>query len=136
MNVCVTNTRLVYQAAPTYLDIALGTSLTYKQHLDTFSAKIESPGTLKRRPSWVASTKITHLYLGSSGILCAVWCRRARTSKLDASINNSLRIDTDCLKAFKATEHLSVLEGIAPPTFRRQAAVLALEKRAGLGKAC
>ena len=74
-----------------------------------------------------------HLHAGS-GLLhaknCApVWCRSPRTKKLDVALKNSLRTVSGSLRA-TPVNHLPILSGIAPAALRREAAVLALSRKA------
>ena len=53
------NTRLVCQLALAYLGVKLGRSVTYKQNLDTLSAKVAAHGAVIRRhagTTWTART--------------------------------------------------------------------------------
>ena len=51
------------------------------------------------------------------------------TKKLDSTLNNALRTVSGCLRATPANQ-LPILTGIAPPTLRREASVLALSRKA------
>ena len=81
-----------------------------------------------------ASTKTLKVFtlalVYSAAEYCApVWCRSSHTKKLDTMLNSAMRTVSGCLRA-TPVNHLTILSGIAPPTLRREAAVLALFRKA------
>lgn len=137
LNIKVNNNTLQFQASPTYLGVKLDRTLTFRQHLENLSAKTSARVALIRRlagTTWGASTKTlrtsTQALVFSSAEYCApVWCRSSHTNKLDTALNNALRTVSGCLRATPVNQ-LPILAGIAPPTLRREAAVLALSRKA------
>ena len=137
LEVRVDNKRLEVQQAPKYLGVRLDRTLSFRQHLEEVKAKVTSRVALIRRlagTTWGASAKIlrisTQALVFSAAEYCApVWCRSPHASKVDVAINNALRIVSGCLKPTPVSL-LPVLAGIAPPGLRREAATLALAKKA------
>ena len=101
------------------------------------TAKVSSRVSLIRRlagTSWGASAKVlrisTQALVFSAAEYCApAWCRSPHARKVDVAINYTLRTITGCLK-LPPFFHLPVLAGIAPAGLRREAATLALERKA------
>ena len=137
LEISVNNNPLECQQAPKYLGVRLDRTLSYKQHLEDVRAKVTSRVSLIRRlagTTWGASAKVlrisTQALVFSAAEYCApTWHRSPHTGKVDAAINNSLRIITGCLKPTPAF-YLPVLAGIAPAGLRREAATLALARKA------
>ena len=133
----VDNNRLEVQQAPKYLGVRLDRTLSFKQHLEDVRAKVTSRVALIRRlagTTWGASAKTlrlsTQALVFSTAEYCApVWSRSPHAKKVDVDINNALRIITGCLKPTPVS-HLPVLAGIAPAGLRREAATLALARKA------
>lgn len=70
----------------------------------------------------------------SAAEYCApVWCRSPHVKKLDTALNTALRTVSGCLRA-TPTNHLPVLAGIAPAEVRREAAMLALARKAQISE--
>ena len=137
INITVNGNRLQFQSAPTYLGVKLDRTLSFRQHLENLSAKTTARVALIRRlagTTWGAATKtlkVSSLALVySAAEYCApVWCRSSHTKKLDTMLNSAMRTVSVCLWA-TPVNHLTILSGIAPPTLRREAAVLALSRKA------
>ena len=137
LNIMVNNNRLQFQASPTYLGIKLDRSLTFRKHLETLSAKTNARVALIRHlagTTWGALTRTlrisTQALVFSAAEYCApVWCRSSHIKKLDKTLNNALRTISGCLRATPLNQ-LPILARISPPTLRREAAVLALSRKA------
>ena len=137
INITVNGNRLQFQSAPTYLGVKLDRTLSFRQHLENLSAKTTARVALIRRlagTTWGAATKTlkvsTLALVYSAAEYCApVWCRSSHTKKLDTVLNSAMRTVSGCLRA-TPVNHLPILSGIAPPTLRREAAVLALSRKA------
>ena len=133
LNITVDNNRLQFQAAPMYLGVKLDRTLTFRQHLQNLSAKTSVRVALMRRLSdttWGALTRTlrtsTQALIFSAAKYCSpVWCRSSHTKKLDSTLNTALWTVSGCLHATPVNQ-LPILAVIAPPTLRREAAVLAL----------
>ena len=137
LKVEVDNKFLQFQTAPTYLGVKLDRSLTYRQHLECLKAKTTSRVALIRRlagTTWGAATKTlrisTQALVYSAAEYCApVWCRSSHTKQLDTVLNSAMRTVAGCLRPTPVNQ-LPILAGIAPPTIRREAAVLELTRKA------
>ena len=125
--------RLEANQAPKYLGVRLDRTLSFKDHLEDIRAKSTSRVALIQRlagTTWGASAKTlrvsTQALVFSVAEYCApAWSRSPHVKKVDAPINNALRIITGCLKP-TPNFILPVLAGIAPAGLRRRAATLAL----------
>ena len=137
INITVNGNRLQFQSAPTYLGVKLDRTLSFRQHLENLSAKTTARVALIRRlagTTWGAATKTlkvsTLALVYSAAEYCApVWCRSSHTKKVDTGLNSAMRTVSGCLRA-TPVNHLTILSGIAPPTLRREVAVLALSRKA------
>ena len=137
LKVKVNDTTLQFEATPTYLGVKLDRSLTYRQHLKKLTAKVTSRAALIRRlagTTWGAASKTlrisTQALVFSAAEYCApVWCRSTHTKSLDAALNIAMRTISGALRATPVNQ-LPILSSIAPPSVRREAAVLALTRKA------
>ena len=137
LKVEVDNKFLQFQTAPTYLGFKLDRTLTYRQHRDCLKAKTTSRVALIRRlagTTWGAATMTlrisTQARVYSAAEYCApVWCRSSHTKQLATVLNSAIRTVAGCLRPIPVNQ-LPILAGIAPPTIRREAAVLALTRKA------
>ena len=137
LEISVNSQPLEFQQAPKYLGVRLDRTLSYRQHLEEVRAKVTARVSLIRRlagTTWGASAKVlrisTQALVFSAAEYCApAWSRSPHTKKVDVAINNALRIITGCLKPTPVS-HLPVLSGIAPASLRREAATLALARKA------
>ena len=137
LEISVDNEPLEFQQAPKYLGVRLDRTLSYKQHLDEVRAKVTARVSLIRRlagTTWGASAKVlrisTQALVFSAAEYCApTWSRSPHAKKVDTAINNALRIISGCLKPTPVF-YLPVLAGIAPAGLRREAATLALARKA------
>ena len=137
LNVTANGSALQFEASPTYLGVKLDRALTYRHHLDKLTAKVTARVALLRRlagTTWGAASKTlrisTQALVYSAAEYCTpVWCRSSHTHKLDRALNNAMRTVSGTLRATPVNQ-LPILSGIAPPSLRRQAAVLALARKA------
>ena len=130
---------LQFQSVPTYFGVKLDRTLTFKQHLEGAKAKTTTRAALIRRlagTTWGATTKTLRIStvalvpVFSAAEYCApVWCRSPHANKLDVALNSALRTVSGCLRATPVNQ-LPVLAGIAPADVRREAAMLALSRKA------
>ena len=130
---------LPFCPTPTYLDVKLDKSLTFRHHLVALRKKLSSRVTLLRRlvsSGWGAGAKTLRIatlsLVYSTAEYCApVWCRSAHTRLIDSVLNDALRIVTGCLRP-TPTDHLPILSGIQPAELRRMGATLSLAYRGSL----
>ena len=137
------NSRLLpFCPTPTYLEIKLDRSLTFRHHLMALRKKPFSRVTLLRRvvgSGWGAGAKTLRIaalsLVYSTAAYCApVWCRSAHTYLIDSVLNDALRVVTGCLRS-TPTDHLSILLGIQPAELPRLGATLSLAHRGFLDPA-
>jgi len=120
-----------------YLGVTLNRSLTYRRHLESLRKKLTSRVAILRRlagSGWGAGATTlqtaTLALVHSTAEYCApVWCRSAHTSLIDPTINDALRIVTECLRP-RPADNLPILTGIQPGELRRSGATLSLGGRA------
>ena len=97
---------LPYCPTPTYLDVKLVRSLTFRHHLEALRKKLSTRVTLLRRlagSGWGAGAKTLRTaalsLVYSTAEYCApVWRRSAHTRLIDSVLNDALRIVTACLR--------------------------------------
>ena len=126
-------------STPTYLEVKLDRSLTFRHHLVALRKKLSSRVTLLRRlvgSGWGAGAKtlpiaILSLVYSTTEYCVSVWCRSAHTRLIDSVLNDGLRIVTGCLHP-TPTYHLTILSGIQPAELRRMGATLSLTHRGSL----
>ena len=112
-----------------YLGVTLDRTLSYKQHIEKVKGKVRTRNNLLHKlanSSWGANTftlRATALALCYSvaEYACPVWERLSHAKKVDASLNDSCRCITGCLRPTNV-DSLHVLAGIAPPGVRRSVA--------------
>ena len=66
----------------------------------------------------VLQTSTTALAFAPADYCSPVWCRSAHTHRLDAALNNGLRLVSGCIRSTQ-TFILPVVSGIMPPDIRR-----------------
>ena len=109
-----------------YTGVTLDRSLTYTKHLSQLSVKVNAPCNLLRRlagTKWgahfdVLQTSTTALAFAPAEYCSPVWCRSAHTHRLDAALNNGLRLVSGCIQS-TPTFMLPVVSGIMPPDISR-----------------
>ena len=120
-----------------YLGVTLDRSLSYTKHLSQLSMKVNARCNLLRRlagTKWgahfdVLQTSTTALAFAPAEYYSPVWCRSAHTHRLDAALNNGLRLVSGCIRS-TPTFILPVVSGIMPPDIRINKQCLALSRRA------
>ena len=122
---------------PTYLEVKLDRSLTFRHHLKTLRKKLSTRVVMLRRlagSGWGAGAntlRISALFLiYSTAEYCApVWCRSTHTRPIDSILNDALCIVTGCLRPTPRKD-LHVLAGIQQAELRHLGATLSLANRA------
>ena len=122
---------------PTYLEVKLDRSLTFRHHLKTLRKKLSTRVVLLRRlagSGWGAGAntlRISALFLiYSTAEYCApVWCRGIHTRFIDSIRNDALCIVTGCLRSTPRKD-LHALAGIQQAELRQLGATLFLANRA------
>ena len=107
------------------LGVTLDRTLSYKQHIEKVKGKVRTRNNFLHKlanSSWGANTftlRATALALCYSvaEYACPVWERSSHAKKVDASLNDSCRCITGCLRPTNV-DSLYVLAGIAPPGVR------------------
>ena len=114
---------------PVCLGVALDRALSYGQHIEKVKGGLRAGNGLLRElagSSWGAGAstlRATALALCYSvaEYACPVWERSSHAKKVDASLSDSCRCITGCLRPTNV-DSLYVLAGIAPPGVRRSVA--------------
>ena len=133
LNVYNNGKRLLFCPLPTYLEVKLDRSLTFRHHLEALRKKITMHIALMRQlacSGWGAGAKTLRTaalsLVYSTAEYCApVWCCSAHTRLIDSVLNDALRIVTGCLHP-TPTDYLLVLAGIQPAELCRLGAMLSL----------
>ena len=107
----------------------LDQQLIYKQLTDALCAKLTFQNNLLRCLAgsfWGASTNTLRtsalaLVYSTAEYATPVWCQSTYSRKIDATLNDTMRIVTGCLRP-TPTNLLPVLAGIAPSSLRREKA--------------
>ena len=94
---------------PVYLGVTLDRTLSYKQHIEKVKGKVRTRNNLLHKlanSSWGANTstlRATALALCYSvaEYACPVWERSSHAKKVDASLNDSCRCITGCLRPIR-----------------------------------
>ena len=109
---------------PVYLGVTLDRTLSYKAHIEN-TKKVGTRNNIIRKlrtskcgatPTTLRSSDLA-LWYSAAEYACPVWERSTHTKKLDATLNETCRMITGCLKPTN-TNSLPVLAGIAPPYIR------------------
>ena len=118
---------------PTYLEVKLDRSFTFRHRLEALRKKLSTRVALLRRlagSGWGAGAVTLRIFVlflvYSTAQYCApVWCRSLHTRLIDSILNDALCIVTGCLPP-TPTEDLLVLAGIQPAELRRLGVTLSL----------
>ena len=122
-------TPLEYHPNPLYLRVKLDSTLSYRSHILSTKAKVNTRNDILRKLTDLISgctphtlrTSILALCYTAAEYACPVWSRSVHASKLDPGLNNVSRTITGCLKLTN-TSNLHLLAGIAPPEIGRETA--------------
>ena len=90
-----------------YLGVTLDRSLTHTKHLSQLSMKVNARCNLLRGlagTKWgahfdILQTSTTALAFAPAEYCSPVWCRSAHTHRLDAALNNGLRLVSRCIRS-------------------------------------
>ena len=137
INITVNGNRLQFQSAPTYMGVKLDRTPLVSptpgktQCEDHCTCRPDPPPCGNHMGAATKTLKVSTLALVySAAEYCApAWCHSSHTKKLDTVLNSAMRTVSGCLRA-TPVNRLTILSGIAPPTLRREAAVLALSRKA------
>ena len=122
-------TSLEYHPKPLYLGVKLDCTLSYRSHILSTKAKVNTRNNILRKltnskwgctPHTLRTSTLALCYTAAE-YACPVWSRSVHASKLDPALNNACWTITGCLKPTN-TSNLHLLAGIAPPEIRRQPA--------------
>ena len=116
---------------PVHLDVTLDRTLSYKAYFyredqkESRNKKQHNPQTIRTSkwgatPTTLRSSALALCY-SAAEYACSVWERSTHAKKLDATLNETCRMITGCLKPTN-TNSLPVLAGIAPSDIRRAVA--------------
>ena len=111
------------------VDVTLDRTLSYKAHIEKTKKKVGTRNNIIRKlrtsnggatPTTLRSSALALCY-SAAEYACPVWERSTHAKKLDATLNETCRMITGCLKPTN-TNSLPVLAGIAPSDTRRAVA--------------
>ena len=127
------NRFLPFCPTPTYLEVKLDRSLTFRHHLVAFRKKLSSRITMLRQlvgSGWCAGAKTLSmdtlsLFYSTAEYCAPVWCRSAHNRLIDSVLNDVFCMVTGCLRP-TPTDHLPVLSDIQPAELCRMGATLSL----------
>ena len=114
---------------PVYLGVTLDRTLSYKAHIEKTKKKVGTRNNIIRKlrtskwgatPTTLRSSALALCY-SAAEYACPVWERSTHAKKLDATLNETSRMITGCLKPTN-TNSLPILAGIAPSDIRRAVA--------------
>ena len=111
---------------PVYLGVTLDWTLSYKQHIEKVKGKVRTRNNLLHKltnSSWGANTSTLRatafaLCYSVAEYACPVWERSSHAKKVDASLNDSCRCNTGCLRPYECWQ--SICPGWYRPTWRSQ----------------
>ena len=127
----ISGRRHACQRTPTYHGVKLDRTLTYRDHLIAHRSKAMARTALIRLlagTSWGASKPTLRkstfaLLYAPSEYSATVWCRSTHTRLVDVGLNTSVRTISGLLRT-TLVDQLQVIDEIAPPALRREAATL------------
>ena len=121
--------KLTHCNLPAYLGVTLDRTLSYKAHIEKTKKKVGTRNNIIRKlrtykwgatPTTFRSSALALCY-SAAEYGCPVWERSTHAKKLDATLNETCRMITGCLKPTN-TNSMRVLAGIAPSDIRRAVA--------------
>ena len=129
LNISWNGVNLTHCNLPVYLGVTLDRTLSYKAHIEKTNKKVGTRNNIIRKlrtskweatPTTLRSSALALCY-SAAEYACPVWERSTHAKKLDATLNETCRMITGCLKPTN-TNSLPVLAGIAPSDVRRAVA--------------
>ena len=129
LNISWNGVNLTHCNLPVYLGVTLDRTLSYKAHIEKTKKKVGTRNNIIRKlrtskwgatPTTLRSSALALCY-SAAEYACPVWERSTHAKKLDATLNETCRMITGCLKPTN-TNSLPVLAGIAPSDIRRAVA--------------
>lgn len=135
-SITIRNQSLQHCPFPKYLGVTLDRSLTYKHHINNTAAKIKSRNNILQKlagTSWGANNQVLRstalaLCYSVAEYCASTWLNSAHTAKIDAQLNQAMRIITGCIRSTNVA-WLPTLSNIPPPCLRRSEALLKLWKK-------
>ena len=129
LNISWNGVNLTHCNLPVYLGVTLDRTLSNKAHIEKTKKKVGTRNNIIRKlrtSKWGATPTILRssalaLCYSAAEYACPVWERSTHAKKLDATLNETCRMITGCLKPTN-TNSLPVLAGIAPSYIRRAVA--------------
>ena len=134
LNISWNGVNLTHCNLPVYIGVTLDRTLSYKAHIEKTKKKGGTRNNIIRKlrtstwgatPTTLRSSALALCY-SAAEYAYPVWERSTHANKLDATLNDTCRMITGCLKPTH-TNSLPVLAGIAPSDTRR--AVLSRTER-------
>ena len=126
LNISWNGVNLTHCNLPVYLGITLDRTLSNNAHIEKTKKKVGTRNNIIRKlrtskwgatPTTLRSSALALCY-SAAEYACRVWERSTHAKKLDATLNETCRMITGCLKPTN-TNSLPVLAGIAPSDTRR-----------------
>ena len=114
---------------PVYIGVTLDRTLSYKAHIEKTKKKVGTRNSIIRKlrnskwgatPTTLRSSALALCY-SAAEYACPVWERSTQAKKLNATLNETCRMITGCLKPTNINS-LPILAGIAPSDIRRAVA--------------
>ena len=131
LNISWNGVNLTHCNLPVYLGVTLDRTLPYKAHIEKTTKKVGTGNNIIRNlrtskwgatPTTLRSSALALCY-SAAEYACPVWERSTHAKKLDATLNETCRMITGCLKPTNTNSRpMPVLAGIAPSDIRRAVA--------------
>ena len=129
LNISWNGVNVTHCNLPVYLGVTLDRTLSYKAHIEKTKKKVGTRNNIIRKlrtskwgatPTTLRSSALALCY-SAAEYACPVWERSTHAKKRYATLNETCRMITWCLKPTN-TNSLPVLAGIVPPDIRRAVA--------------
>ena len=129
LNISWNGVNLTHCNLPVYLGVTLDRTLSYKAHIEKTKKKVGTRNNIIRKlrnskwganPTTLRSSALALCY-SAAEYACPVWEHSTHANKLNATLNETCRMITGCLKPTN-TNSLPILAGIAPSDIRRAVA--------------